>query len=66
VHEYKRLDAQHVISGNGGAPLDSGTRYGLLLVQQQEDGSIALTEIDSSTGMPQDAWRVTADGQLAP
>jgi hypothetical protein len=66
THEYKRLDVQHVISGNGGAPLDTGTHYGFVLVQQLADGNLALSEIDQATGMPLDAWKVTPDGQPAP
>jgi len=67
-HEYRRLDTQHVISGNGGAPMHSyyGTAnagYGFLMIEQQDDGSIAATEIDEMTGNPMDAWKVTADGK---
>jgi hypothetical protein len=66
THVYRRIDVQHVISGNGGAPLDTGTHYGFVLVQQQADGNFTLTEIDQATGMPLDSWKVTPDGQPAP
>jgi predicted phosphodiesterase len=62
-HEYRRVDTQHVISGNAGAPLDSGTEYGLLLVEQQANGDITVSEIDEATGSVTDTWTVTAAGQ---
>jgi len=66
-HVFKRIDPQHVISGNGGAPLGSKNDfYGLLIVEQQADGNFALTELDVATAMPKDSWRVTAAGQAAP
>jgi hypothetical protein len=66
THVYQRIDPSHVIAGNGGAPLDSGTQYGFVLVQQRPDGNLALSAIDQATGNPIDAWNVTPDGQLAP
>ena len=64
-HEYRRVDTTHVISGNGGAPLSTGA-YGLLLVQQQTNGNITVTEYDQASGMPLDLWSVTPTGQPAP
>ncbi|HWE30196.1 MAG TPA: metallophosphoesterase [Polyangia bacterium] len=66
THVYQRVDPSHVIAGNGGAPLDSGTQYGLVLVTQRADGNVALTAIDQATGNAIDAWSVTPDGQLTP
>jgi calcineurin-like phosphoesterase family protein len=66
THVYQRIDPSHVIAGNGGAPLDSGTQYGFVLVKQRADGTLSLTAIDQATGNPIDAWNVTPDGQLAP
>ena len=66
-HEFRHLDSQHVICGNGGAPLsDKNGFYGLLIVEQQADGNFALTELDVATGMPVEGWRVTPLGQPAP
>ena len=64
THEYQRIDPSHVIAGNGGAPLDSGTQYGFVLVKQRGDGNLSLSAIDQATGNPMDAWAVTPDGQL--
>ncbi len=64
-HEYRRVDTTHVISGNGGAPLSTGS-YGLLLVQQQTNGNITVTEYDQSSGTPLDLWSVTPTGKAAP
>jgi hypothetical protein len=61
AHEYRRLDVQRVISGNGGAPSSSG-EYGLLLIEQQSDGTFAVSELDHATGDVRDSWRITADG----
>ena len=66
THEYLRIDPSHIIAGNGGAPLDSGTAYGFVLAKQRADGAIALQAIDQATGNPLDAWAVTADGKLTP
>ncbi|HEY7954576.1 MAG TPA: hypothetical protein VII38_04750 [Polyangia bacterium] len=68
-HRYQRLDADHVISGNGGAPMDGlsgGTHYGFLLISQLDDGNLSVTEIDEASGNALDAWRVTPDGFDAP
>ena len=67
-HEYRRLDKQHVISGNGGAPIHSyfgnsaSNNYGFLLFEQQPDGTLSATEIDESTGNPTDSWTISANG----
>jgi hypothetical protein len=65
-HLYERIDTQRVISGNGGAPLAHrrGT-YGFLLVEQQADGNISVTEIEQATGNATDTWKVTPAGQAA-
>ena len=52
THVYQRIDPSHVIAGNGGAPLDSGTQYGFVLVKQRPDGNLSLTAIDQATGNP--------------
>jgi hypothetical protein len=64
THVYQRIDPSHVIAGNGGAPLDSGTQYGFVLVKQRADGNLSLSAIDQATGNPIDAWAVTPDGKL--
>ena len=64
-HEYRRVDTQHVISGNAGAPLDSGTEFGLLIVEQLANGNITVSEIDEATGAITDTWTVTPTGQTA-
>ncbi len=65
-HEYRRIDAQHVISGNGGAPLSSysGIGYGFLLIAQQSDGTLVLSEIDQASGSTVDSFHITPDGKL--
>ncbi len=64
-HEYKRLDAQHVISGNGGAPARAGeiAGFGYLLVEQQPNGNLSATEFDQTTGNAIDTWMITPDGK---
>ena len=67
-HEYRKLDAQHVISGNGGAPISSGGKggssgYGFLLIQELDSGDLAVSEVDEVTGNVIDTWKVTADGR---
>jgi hypothetical protein len=65
-HSYYRVDALHVVSGNGGAPIRTGpggTSYGFLLMEQQDDGSITATEIDEATGNKTDTWRINAQGK---
>lgn len=64
-HEYRHVDTKHVISGNAGAPISYGN-YGLLLVQQQTNGNITVTEYDQASGAPLDVWSVTPAGQPAP
>jgi hypothetical protein len=64
THVYQRIDPSHVIAGNGGAPLDSGTQYGFVLVEQRADGNLNLTAIDQATGNPIDGWAVTSTGML--
>ncbi len=62
THEYRHEDTQHVISGNAGAPLSTGT-YGLLMVEQQTNGNITVTELDESSGNATDTWTVSPTGQ---
>ena len=62
THEYRHEDTKHVISGNAGAPLSTGT-YGLLLVEQQSNDNITVTEIDESTDNTIDTWTVSPTGQ---
>ena len=64
-HSYQHLDAVHVISGNAGAPLSRGS-FGYLVVEELDDGNIAVSEIDQASNLPIDAWRVTPAGQPAP
>ena len=60
-HEYRHVDANHVISGNAGAPISYG-QYGFLYVQQRLDGNVAVTEYRSDTGQQVDAWVVNPTG----
>jgi predicted phosphodiesterase len=62
THEYRHEDTKHVISGNAGAPLSTGN-YGLLIVEQDANGNITVTEIDESTGNATDTWTVSPTGQ---
>ncbi|MGZ3442333.1 MAG: metallophosphoesterase [Polyangia bacterium] len=62
THEYRHEDTKHVISGNAGAPLATGN-YGLLLVEQQANGNITVSEIDESTDNVTDTWTVSPTGQ---
>jgi hypothetical protein len=64
-HEYQREDTKHVISGNAGAPVDNGSNYGFLMIEQQSDGTILATEYDESTGMAIDTWKLNPDGTAA-
>jgi hypothetical protein len=63
THEYRHPSANKVISGNAGAPLAAGwTRYGFVVVRERDDGNIAVSAYDASTGMPYDSWAVTPAG----
>jgi len=62
THEYRHEDTQHVISGNAGAPLTSGS-YGLLIVEQLANGNITVSELDEATGNATDTWTVSPTGQ---
>jgi hypothetical protein len=62
THEYRHQDTKHVISGNAGAPLQTGS-YGLLLVEQQSNGNITVNEIDEATASVNDTWTVSPTGQ---
>lgn len=65
-HEYYHASGTNeVISGNGGAPLN-GSHYGLLLVEQQADGNLVVSEIDEATGNQLDTWKVSPTGQAVP
>ena len=66
THEYKRVDTTHVISGNAGAPLNSGANsFGLLMLEELDNGNITVTEYDESSGQALDTWTVTPTGQGA-
>jgi len=64
-HEYRHLDANHVVSGNAGAPLCAvctAPYYGYLYVQQRLDGNIAVTEHREDNNQQVDAWIVNPAG----
>ncbi|MDB4966824.1 MAG: hypothetical protein JWN44_2513 [Myxococcales bacterium] len=63
THEYRHVDTQHVISGNAGAPLQSGGNYGLLIIEQQANGNVTVSEIDESSGNATDTWTVSPAGK---
>ena len=60
-HEYRHIDANHVIVGNGGAPISYGN-YGFAYVVQRTDGNIEVQSIRSDTGAVTDTWAVTPTG----
>jgi hypothetical protein len=64
-HEYRRVAANAVISGNAGAPLACGG-YGFLYVVQRPDGNVQVEEHRHDTGDAVDAWIVTPTGAAAP
>jgi hypothetical protein len=69
THEFVKLDARTVISGNAGAPLSTfngASNYGFLLVEQQADGNLLLSAIETASGNVTESWRVTPDGNAAP
>ncbi|HZS36218.1 MAG TPA: metallophosphoesterase [Polyangia bacterium] len=65
AHEYRRVDAKHVISGNGGAPSRATeiAGFGFLLIEQEANGNLAATEFDETTGNAIDTWKLTPTGQ---
>jgi hypothetical protein len=65
THTYRRLGANEVISGNGGAPISYGY-YGFLYVEQREDGNVEVREIRQDTGDVTDRWAVNPSGQSVP
>jgi hypothetical protein len=56
-HEYRKLDERHVISGNGGAPLDFGN-YGFVLIDLLTNGNLSVSEIDQATGSATDTFTI--------
>ncbi len=62
VHEYSKIGDNRVVTGNGGAPLDSG-EYGYLYVEQRADGNVVATEYAMGGGSPVDSFVVTPDGK---
>jgi hypothetical protein len=69
THEFRKMSVNQVISGNGGAPLASGgqgSNYGFLLIAQQADGTLEVSEVDVTTGNVTESWKVNAQGQAAP
>jgi Calcineurin-like phosphoesterase len=67
-HEYRRYDVQHVISGNGGAPVRAGETagFGFLWIQELDDGNLSATEIDQTTGNAVDTFQLTPNGSPVP
>ena len=64
-HEYRHMDANHVISGNAGAPLCSvctNPWYGYIYVQQRLDGNIEVFERREDTNAQVDFWIVNPAG----
>jgi len=61
THTYRKLAANSVISGNGGAPMSYGYP-GFIYVEQRPDGNIALQEIREDTGQVTEQWVVTPTG----
>jgi hypothetical protein len=70
THEFRKVSANQIISGNGGAPLASGygagSNYGYLLVEQLSDGNLSVSEIDEASGNVTESWKVTPQGHSAP
>ena len=56
-HRYEKLDARHVVSGNGGAPLSFG-HYGFVLVDLLTNGNLSVSEIDQATGAVGDTFTI--------
>ena len=56
-HRYEKLDAKHVVSGNGGAPLSSG-HYGFVLVDLLTNGNLSVSEVDQATGAVGDTFTI--------
>ncbi len=66
AHTYQHLPSDHeVISGNGGAPLTTGSNYGYATVERRADGVIEFKEYDYQTNAVVDSWAVHADGSPA-
>jgi hypothetical protein len=61
IHVYKHVATNQIISGNAGAPLDGGS-YGIVWVEQQDDGTIEVREIKESSGQVGDHFRVSPTG----
>ncbi len=66
AHTYQHLASdREVISGNGGAPLTTGSNYGYATVERRADGAIVFKEYDYQTNAVVDTWAVHADGSPA-
>jgi hypothetical protein len=61
THTYRKVAANAVISGNGGAPMSYGYP-GFVYVEQRPDGNITLEEIRADTGEVTQQWAVTPTG----
>jgi hypothetical protein len=65
AHQHQfRYDAalKQVVTGNGGAPLDTGANYGYTVVRQQPDGSILGTNFDYQSHAVIGTFHVAANG----
>jgi hypothetical protein len=52
VHTYDHVaGAREVTIGNGGAPLGGAKNYGFGMINQQDDGNIAVDMVDLDTGL---------------
>ena len=67
THTYYHDSTHHeLVSGNGGAPLTSGTNYGYAIVERLPSGDIQVSEHDYQSNAVTDQWRVHPDGTSAP
>lgn len=67
VHTFTYdLGHKEVLTGNGGAPLESSVNYGYTVVQRDDDGTIRVTNYDYQSHDVIGTLAVDADGNAVP
>ncbi|HEY1556376.1 MAG TPA: metallophosphoesterase [Kofleriaceae bacterium] len=63
THSYAHVAAyKEIIVGNGGAPPNTGTNYGYVIVARQPDGTLQVTSYDYASHAIVDQFAINPDG----
>jgi hypothetical protein len=58
THEFARAGTRQVVVGNGGAPITGTSSYGYVIVEQLDDGSLQVSNVDYSSNVAVDVFTV--------